>query len=420
MDGLQLAFVTYCAQLLLVIGVAAAAAALGRVTDPQLRFTYWRGVALACLVLPFSALLAPVGDGVGLIFAVASVQGGDTSPVRPVFSASARMTWWLVCAGAVARLGWLAAGAIRLRGVTRRSRAAILPPDLEAIRRGLAPGASFRISHEVVQPAAFGLRHPLVLVPERFFDMEPAAQRTVACHELLHVARRDWPCIVLEEMVRAVFWFHPAVWWLVEQIQESREQVVDRLVIARIPSKRAYMAALLAFADRGNRSEVLATAFLRRRHLRSRLRTLAKESLMSRKRLQWTAVALACVMAGAVAGTVAALPLGPAIGEASGPQQVVEGTEAGVTLPKVVSEVKPTYTPEALQAKIEGMILMTTVVRTDGTPGDIKVTQSLDTKYGLDKQAIAALGQWRFEPGRKGGKPVPVRVDVEMRFSLKK
>ena len=65
------------------------------------------------------------------------------------------------------------------------------------------------------------------------------------------MARRDWPWIVVEEVARALFWFHPAVWWLVERIQESREQLVDRLVIARIPSKRAYMAALLAFADGG-------------------------------------------------------------------------------------------------------------------------------------------------------------------------
>jgi TonB family protein len=62
---------------------------------------------------------------------------------------------------------------------------------------------------------------------------------------------------------------------------------------------------------------------------------------------------------------------------------------------------------------------MTTVVRTDGTPRDIRVTKSLDTRYGLDEQAVAALGRWRFEPGLKHGKPVPVRITVEMQFTLK-
>jgi beta-lactamase regulating signal transducer with metallopeptidase domain len=186
----------------------------------------------------------------------------------------------------------------------------------------------------------------------------------------LHVARRDWSWIVVEEVARALFWFHPAVWWLVERIQESREQLVDRLVIARIPSKRAYMAALVAFADSGRRAAIPATAFLRRRHLRSRLRRLVKESVMSRRRLVWTAVLLVCVMAGTIAGTVMALPLGWPIGDAAThPRQVVDGKDPGVTLPKVISEVKPQYTPEAMQAKIEGTVIMTAVVRTDGTHG---------------------------------------------------
>jgi TonB family protein len=226
------------------------------------------------------------------------------------------------------------------------------------------------------------------------------------------VARRDWPWIVVEEAVRSLFWFHPAVWLLVERIQESREQLVDRLVMERIPSKRAYMTALVEFAEAGHHPATLTTAFLRRRHLRSRLRKLVKESVMSRTRLVWTAVLLMCVMSGAIAGTVTALPLGQ--------EQVLDGKDSGITLPKVVSEVKPRYTAEAIRARIEGTVTMTTVVRTDGKPSDVEITQSLDTEHGLDDQAIAALKQWQFEPGRKDGRPVSVRVTIEMRFSLKK
>ena len=293
-----------------------------------------------------------------------------------------------------------------------------LTPDLEELRSDVAPRAELRISCEVAQPAASacGIRSSCCL---RASSPWTQAQRAVACHELLHVARRDWPWILVEEVARALFWFHPAVWWLVERIQESREQLVDRLVIARIPSKRAYMTALLAFAD-GGRPPAAATALLQKRHLRSRLRKLAKESVMSRRRLVWTAVVLVCVMAGAIAGTVVALPLGWPIGEAGAhTQQVVDGKDPGVTLPKVVSQVNPQYTHEAMQAKIEGTVLMKAVVRTDGTPADIEITGSLDTEYGLDKQAVTALSQWKFESGLKDGKPVPVLVTVEMRFALK-
>lgn len=420
MDAWLFALMVFSTQLLAIIAVAALAEALGRVTDPGLRLRYWRGVALACVALPLSAVVGPDASGSGVTFLAASMKAATSAPVRSVVPAAGAVVWWVLWAGALARLGWLCAGAVRLRQLRRRSRAAVLTPDLEAIRSEMAGRAEFRVSSAVAQPVGFGLRRPIVLLPERFFTMDPDAQRTVACHELLHVARCDWPWIVVEEVARALFWFHPAVWWLVERIQESREQLVDRLVIARIPSKRAYMTALLAFAD-ARRPAILATAFLRRRHLRSRLRNLVKESVMSRRRLVWTAVMLMCVMVGAIATTVMALPFGSPGGERAAPpqQQVVDGKDAGVTLPKVTSEVKPNYTPEAMQARIEGTVIMTVVVRTDGTPGDIEITKSLDSEYGLDKQAVAALSQWRFEPGRKDGKPVPVRVTVEMRFTLK-
>lgn len=419
MDSLLLALIVFSAQLSVIISVAAIAEAVGRVTDPRLCLTYWRGVALAGLALPVSAIVGPEGSGSGLTFLVEAFEGAEAAPVRAVLPAAGSVVWSLLCAGVLARLGWLCAGAVQIRQLRQRSRAVVLTPDLEAIRSDVAPRAEFRLSDEVAQPAGFGLRHPTVLLPEGFFAMDPKVQCTVACHELLHVARRDWSWIVVEEVARALLWFHPAVWWLVERIQESREQLVDRLVIARIPSKRAYMTALLAFAD--GDPAVLATAFLRRRHLRSRLRKLVKESVMSRGRRIWTAVVLVCVMGGAIASTVMALPFGSPIGEAALPaQKVVDGKDPGVTLPKVISEVKPQYTPEAMQARIEGTLMMSAVVRTDGTPRDIEITKSLDAKYGLDKQAVAALRQWRFEPGLKDGKPVPVRVTVEMRFTLKK
>jgi periplasmic protein TonB len=88
-----------------------------------------------------------------------------------------------------------------------------------------------------------------------------------------------------------------------------------------------------------------------------------------------------------------------------------------VTAPRVVKEVKPLYTAEARSAKVQGTIGLDVVVLKDGRVGDVRVTRSLDA--GLDEQAVKAVKQWEFEPGKKDGKPVPVRVDVEMTFTLK-
>jgi TonB family protein len=89
----------------------------------------------------------------------------------------------------------------------------------------------------------------------------------------------------------------------------------------------------------------------------------------------------------------------------------------GVSAPVLVREVRPQYTPDAKAAKIQGVVTLECVVKTDGTIGDVEVTTSLDA--GLDQEAIKAVKQWRFEPGTKDGKPVPVLITLEMTFTLR-
>ena len=96
-----------------------------------------------------------------------------------------------------------------------------------------------------------------------------------------------------------------------------------------------------------------------------------------------------------------------------------EVTPRAQTMPVVVSEVKPDYTPEAKQQRIQGTVELSVVVNDDGTVGEVKVTKSLDDTYGLDAQAVIAMKKWKFRPGTKDGKPVAVRVDVEMSFKLR-
>jgi TonB family protein len=57
------------------------------------------------------------------------------------------------------------------------------------------------------------------------------------------------------------------------------------------------------------------------------------------------------------------------------------------------------------------------VVTREGFPSNIRVTRSLDPG-GLDEQAIAAVYQWRFVPGRRAGTPVDVLVSVVLDFSI--
>lgn len=90
-----------------------------------------------------------------------------------------------------------------------------------------------------------------------------------------------------------------------------------------------------------------------------------------------------------------------------------------VRMPQVLRQVKPDYTPEAKKQGIQGLVEMSVVVKDDGSVGDVTVTKSLDQKYGLDDQAVIAMKKWQFKPGTRDGKPVAVRVNVEMTFTLK-
>jgi periplasmic protein TonB len=98
---------------------------------------------------------------------------------------------------------------------------------------------------------------------------------------------------------------------------------------------------------------------------------------------------------------------------------VYDSKDAGVTLPQPTRQVKAEYTAEAMRQMIEGDVLLGVVVKADGSVGEVTVKESLDSAYGLDDNAVKAIKQWAFRPGTKDGKPVGVRVDVKMKFTLK-
>jgi protein TonB len=98
------------------------------------------------------------------------------------------------------------------------------------------------------------------------------------------------------------------------------------------------------------------------------------------------------------------------------PPQGVVRLGQGVKAPRLLKDVKPRYTPDAMQAGIEGTVTLEAVVRVDGTVGDVRVTRSLDREFGLDDEAISALKKWEFAAGTKDDVAVPVLVEIEMSF----
>lgn len=93
--------------------------------------------------------------------------------------------------------------------------------------------------------------------------------------------------------------------------------------------------------------------------------------------------------------------------------------DEGIVIPVLTVVVKPNYTAAAMKARIEGIVGLQGIVGTDGRVTELRVRKSLDSKLGLDQEAIKAIQNWQFKPATRFGVPVPFRSDFEMSFTLK-
>ena len=91
-------------------------------------------------------------------------------------------------------------------------------------------------------------------------------------------------------------------------------------------------------------------------------------------------------------------------------------TEAGVTPPDIVYEPLPPYTPQARKGKVKGTVELSLAVDARGNVADVELVKGVCE--GLNESAIETLRKWKFDPALKKGKPVPVRVIVEVSFKL--
>jgi TonB family protein len=84
--------------------------------------------------------------------------------------------------------------------------------------------------------------------------------------------------------------------------------------------------------------------------------------------------------------------------------------------PRIIHQTEPTYTERARGKKIQGSVVISFIVTTTGDVMEPKVTAGLDDD--LDKQALAAVRTWKFQPATKDGKAIPWPVTVSVTFKL--
>ena len=97
-------------------------------------------------------------------------------------------------------------------------------------------------------------------------------------------------------------------------------------------------------------------------------------------------------------------------------KEVYSINDAGVVPPRILSKKAPSYTKEAIEQKIEGVVILSIIFSIDGSVKEIKIIQGLG--YGLDEEAIKAASQIKFIPATKDGKTVNVRARLEYTLNL--
>lgn len=81
--------------------------------------------------------------------------------------------------------------------------------------------------------------------------------------------------------------------------------------------------------------------------------------------------------------------------------------------PRVTKQVDPKYTGSR-GFRVEGTVSLRAVVSSRGLPSEVQIIKGLGPE--VDESAVEAVKQWRFEPAKKNGKALAVRVAVDIRF----
>lgn len=445
----------WAAQVAVLVAAALLALRLVRLTEPSIRYGFLRLVLAACLVLPFIQPRVPAvaGSGPRVLSQVtgATAVGAQSTSFRASQRSVSSVLWpsvlmAVLVAGTLTRLLWIGAGIVRLRRLRRIGELAPNDDEHLELQSIINTRATIRYVAGLGQPVTFGFRRPVVLLPASLCTWSAGIRRAVLAHELWHVRRRDWIWTVAEETLRAVVWFHPAMWTLLSRIQSSREEVVDELTILTTGSRRSYFNALLAYA---NESPLFAaTAFARRKHLVNRLVLISKEAVMSARRVVVCCAVFATAVLSAGWYSVQAFPMVEPQTEVQtpyGPSQPgpVERRANAVTpenpIPRRTYHVPADYPDAADAAGVRGKVVVRVVLDESGHVAETRLvgmtvrTSSGEFGYSgvasdfaafatragapnrplieaLAQAALRAVEQWQYAPPADG--PLAFNADV--------
>ncbi|MGB8011585.1 MAG: M56 family metallopeptidase [Terriglobales bacterium] len=215
------------------------------------RFCVWFVALLTVAVLP---LLGGLGEGRKLLapgMPRGNLHSALTIPGSWAFFAF--LAWVLGTGAAMVRL---TIGLLHLRQL-RRSCTAIRAADLDPVVRKtvdaiVASGAiEVATSERVRVPAAIGFWKPTIVLPAwALGEMQPDDLNVILLHEFAHLRRGDDWTNLIQKIVRALFFFHPAVWWIENRLSVEREMACDDAVLAETANPHGYASCLVSLLEK--------------------------------------------------------------------------------------------------------------------------------------------------------------------------
>jgi D-alanyl-D-alanine endopeptidase (penicillin-binding protein 7) len=418
--ALGIALVTFVWQGAILGLFTAAILTLLRNARPQTRYAFACVALTLCAALPLGTLIANFGSAEDIEISAVALDAlhdiATTVAGIAIMSAwvqahlTAIVAAWAIC---VSLLG--ARMVYGLMWVTRISSASRsfgnsqwqTRVDILAARIGIARDISLRVVQGLDTPATVGWWRPVIMLPAALlFGMPPDLLEALLAHEIAHVRRFDYVVNLMQSVVEATLFYHPAVWWISHRMRIEREQIADDLAAGILGEPRRLALALRELEHIQFTNHHLAQA-AHGGNLMVRIKRLVRPETQA---LDWKAAipAVGFVIAGIAFCANAALADTAPAASAS----IAASTQT--TSPSLfdANACKPQYPQESLNRLEEGSVEISFKVGANGKLLHSHVTQSSGHPL-LDNAALTGLQACTFKAGTKNGKPVTSTLDIQ-------
>jgi len=234
----------------LMLGIAIwAGLTLLRVRSPAIRSLVWTVALIASLAMP--ALIAGMQETAPALPAPALLAGALPYVPGPLLQAIGPIAMQPPVGAPMPMFHWqdvlpYAYGAVAAVLLGRLAVGLLLTWRLARVAKPFAEDSSVRLSRTVTVPVTFGRT---ILLPAGATAWSAAKLGAVLAHERAHIARGDFPILLLAKLNRAIFWFNPFAWWLDSELAELAEAASDDIAVAEVGVPLSYAETLLDVAN---------------------------------------------------------------------------------------------------------------------------------------------------------------------------